>query len=256
VTLPKTWEDWSESSAADPARSIGFPFTMRQPLGRDDQFVQAYPEWIMRAAHGEKGNEPYNLWTVDVGSGPEKGFVVNTFNERLNFVKAARQYPEFLDFLLLTPSRAVAEGTSPSKDQITLDLLVQSDAGRLWDDAHAALDEQDRIENVKSQLDLFLTRYGERGVRSLSKLILANVPSGETAWTFLQMLGESANLNTARARREVLAAALESKDAALRYAAATALGSFGGADAAEALRKRLIWEKNVSVRRMIEAELS
>jgi HEAT repeat protein len=69
------------------------------------------------------------------------------------------------------------------------------------------------------------------------------------------MLGESVDRDTARARRDVLSAALESRDAGLRYAAATALGDFGGPEAVGALRKRLDWEKNISVRRVIEAEL-
>jgi HEAT repeat protein len=68
-------------------------------------------------------------------------------------------------------------------------------------------------------------------------------------------MGSPRGEGTKNARRDVLAAALESKDAGLRYAAASALAELSDEQAIKLLRRRLGQEKNPSVRGLIEADL-
>jgi hypothetical protein len=132
---------------------------------------------------------------------------------------------------------------------------VTHDTESLWRLVQLALQEDTGLENVQQQFSDFLERYGENGLRALGGIILGRLPSSEASWSLLRLIGNAEHVETRAARRDILAAALDSGDAGLRYAAASALGELGGEVAANSLRKRLSWEGNDSVRRMIKAEL-
>jgi hypothetical protein len=153
---------------------------------------------------------------------------------------------------------AVAEygslSSAPSASE-TLSRLVVQDAERIWQDMQVGLVEDEMSERVQWQFDAFLERHGDSGVKALSAMILGRLPSAEVSWSLLRMLAEARDNSTLAVRRDVVAASLESRDPGLRYAAAAALGEFEKEFAAAALERRLKWEKNPSVRRMIEAEL-
>jgi hypothetical protein len=135
-----------------------------------------------------------------------------------------------------------------------LDQVINADVERLWQIASQEHADEE-LEVAKAEFELLLKRHGVSAVRVVSRAILNRLPSNETSWSLLKWLGDGDDLATRNARRDALSAALESRDAGLRYAAASALGSLGGERTIDALRKRLAWEKNVSVRRMIEAQL-
>jgi hypothetical protein len=137
-----------------------------------------------------------------------------------------------------------------------LSRAVTHDTESLWQTAQLALQEEaDGTDGVERQFHNFLDRYGESGLGALGGMILGRLPSSDVSWSLLRLIGGSDHKETQRARANILAAALESGDAGLRYASASALGEFGGEMAKTSLRKRLDREANNSVRRMISAEL-
>lgn len=148
-----------------------------------------------------------------------------------------------------------AQPASNERADTRLKELMRSDVQRLWLITERVIAEEQPLDAIKDELELLLDRHGEAGVQALSAVILSRLPSSDVSWTLLRMLGDAQQESTATARRNVLAAALESRDAGLRYAAANGLGSIGDIQSTRALRQRLSWEKNVSVRRVIEAEL-
>lgn len=154
-------------------------------------------------------------------------------------------------FVTSTPERRSAQEGADAK----LRKLMQGDVQRLWINTQRALGEELAQEDIEAELDLLLNRHGGSGVEALSAAILSRVPSGDVSWKLLQLLGDRRDELTTGSRRDLLAAALESRDAGLRYAAATGLGALGDPASKRALRQRLAWEKNASVRRVIEAEL-
>jgi hypothetical protein len=116
------------------------------------------------------------------------------------------------------------------------------------------LDDDEGTARFRSQVETFVARHGEAGVRAISAVVFDR-PNSELAWFLLERLARSDDLETREARRGVLAAALESREPSLRYAAATGLGEFSDGASLEPLRRRLARERNTSVRRVIEAEL-
>lgn len=134
--------------------------------------------------------------------------------------------------------------------------LINSDAERLWIRARTNVSDEELFEGFRDELELLFARHGNEGVRALSALILSRVPSSEVSWKLIKLVAESHDRHTLSARRDVLAAALESRDAELRYAAAAALGTIGDPESLDFLRKRLAWETNASVRQMIQAEVA
>jgi hypothetical protein len=146
-------------------------------------------------------------------------------------------------------------GSATSKSVQLLTRAVTHDTESLWQNLQASIEEDGDLEPVRRQFDEFLQRHAENGVRALSAVVLGRLPSGEVAWSLLRMIGEAMHPETSNARRDLLAAAIESRDAGLRYAAASALGEIGDEPSRRALQRRLLWEKNQSVQRMIKAEL-
>lgn len=250
MTLPKTQETSSQGTAGE-LRPFGL--AARNPFSVGDGLVQSDRFEMLNPQRGRKKKEGVEVLTFGIGSDPENVFVVGASVDLQRLT-----VPGWGNYRLGPVSAGLfderAEGSAAVSAQFILDSLVQADADRLWAGGREATEEDD-LESIKPALELFLKRHGAAGVRTFSRLLLGPIPSGQIAWTFLRMIGESVDAKTTKARRDLLAAALESRDAGLRYAAAMALGNFGDTDATQALRKRLHWEKNISVRRMIEAEL-
>jgi HEAT repeat protein len=161
-----------------------------------------------------------------------------------------------VDAIATVKSEQAQVGSAWPKVIKLLSRAVTHDTESLWRAVQLGLQEETAAELVHQQFSEFLERYGENGLRALGGIILGRLPSSEASWSLLRMIGNAEHIETRRARRDILAAALDSRDAGLRYAAASALGELGGEVATNSLRKRLIWEGNDSVRRMINAELS
>ncbi len=164
----------------------------------------------------------------------------------------------YIDPFRLPASTAAEDPAQRDEAQSTLDNLVLADVERLLVSAASQLtaeDQEQEHDALRRELGLFVARHGIAGIRAVGTAIIGRPLDIEVASALLRLLGEITDQRTEGSRREVLAAALESRDAGLRYAAASALGSMGDAQARDALQKRLAWEKNTSVRRVIEAEL-
>lgn len=146
-------------------------------------------------------------------------------------------------------------GSDVSDADQLLSRAVTHDTESLWREVRSCVEEEGALEQLQVRFGEFLGRHGENGVRALSAILLGRLPSSEAAWLLIRMIGEADDVETVTGRRDLLAAALESRDAGLRYAAASALGEFGDFVSLNALRRRLLWEKNESVRRIIKAEL-
>lgn len=118
--------------------------------------------------------------------------------------------------------------------------------------------ENDDVEwssRFQEQVFNLLERYGDEAVRATSAMLLGDRASPQFAHLLLRALAKSEDAETLIARRNVVTAALESKDPGLRYVAAAGLGDLGDPVSLDALRRRLSREPNRSVRRIIEAEL-
>lgn len=151
------------------------------------------------------------------------------------------------------PLRQRSSGDTTVHKMLSRAVLHETES--IWRAVQACLDEDEDHEKLQHRFLEFLDRYGANGVRALSALILGRLPSTEAGWFLLRIVGEASDPRTIATRRDLLAAALESRDAGLRYAAASALGELGDEMSLSALRRRLQWEKNASVRRIINAEL-
>lgn len=153
-------------------------------------------------------------------------------------------------------SRSLREqGSEATSAQKMLSRAVMHETESVWRAVEVCLEEEGDFEKLQHRFCEFLDRHGDNGVRALSALILGRLPSTEVGWLLLRIVGEASEPRTLATRRDLLAAALESRDAGLRYAAASALGELGDEISLSALRRRLQWEKNASVRRIISAEL-
>jgi hypothetical protein len=200
--------------------------------------------------------EQLHAWlTMIAGSSPQVQEVNRSryFDFPSYSPKRQHSYPTLLEPAHATTSEegsVVQEAASDALNQ-----MLVHDAELVWRDVELGLADEELLERLQWQFDAFLARHGNAGVRALSALILGRLPSSEVSWTLLRMIGNSRDPRTAEVRRDIVAAALESRDAGIRYAATSALGGFSDEFAIEVLKKRLKWEKNLSVRRMIEAEL-
>jgi hypothetical protein len=207
----------------------------------------------------ETGTKPlkqaFDLVVSEFGADRVKLIEAKQFNYPDDPAAVWRAYEAFASwirhFVTSAPERRPAQEGADAK----LRKLMQADVQRLWVNTRRALDEELAQEDIEAELDLLLSRHGGSGVQALSAAILSRIPSGDVSWKLLQLLGDRRDELTAGSRRDLLAAALESRDAGLRYAAATGLGALGDAASKRALRQRLVWEQNASVRRVIEAEL-
>jgi hypothetical protein len=104
-------------------------------------------------------------------------------------------------------------------------------------------------------LEDFLARHGRAGIRTISAYVFNSGVNSEIASALLLSLARNQNEATLTLRREILTAALQSSDPALRYSAAIALGEFGHENGIMALQQRLVHEKNRTIAAMIRAQL-
>jgi hypothetical protein len=154
-----------------------------------------------------------------------------------------------------TTRTAQSHGSDAAVADKLLSRALTHDTEHIWRTAQACVEQENSPEELQQRLDEFFGRHGDNGVRALSAVILGRVPSSEPAWLLLRRIAEANSPETIAARRDLLAAALENRDAGLRYEAASALGELGDDVSLNSLRRRLRWEKNDSVRRLIKAEL-
>jgi hypothetical protein len=118
------------------------------------------------------------------------------------------------------------------------------------------LDESEN-ESFKEELARFLDKFGNAGMQVVLNRLLRDGISTEIRHLFLLAIAKIEDDQTISERRSLLARAIRSTDASVRYSASVALGLLASDPAARsALVDQKQRERNPAVRKMIQAQLA